>query len=100
MFSGVDEGGRVVISKQEYFDCKVGTAPISGLLELLYMEIEFVVGPNASLYDGSDKTVGSQVARVKGSCILQSLVRGGSVICLAVKDRCMLNHLFIIRDIF
>ena len=42
----------MVISKQERFNYKVGTASISGLVELLELEIEFVVGPNASLDDG------------------------------------------------
>ena len=34
-FSGADDRGRVVISKQERFNCKVGTASISGIVELL-----------------------------------------------------------------
>ena len=90
----------MVISKQERFDCKVGTTSISGLVELLELEIELVVGPNASLDDGPDKTASSQLARVKGSCLLQNLFRGVLVICLAVKDRCTLNHLIVMRDIF
>ena len=89
----------MVISKQERFNCKVSTASISGLVELLELEIELVVGPNASLDDGLDNTMSSQVSRVKGSCILQNLVRGVSVICIAVKDRCTLNHLIVMRGI-
>ena len=89
----------MVISKQERFNYKVGTASISGLVELLELEIEFVVGPNASLDYGPDKTASSQVARVKGLCLLQNLVRGVLVICLAVKDQCTLNHLIVMRDI-
>ena len=38
-FSGADEGGRVVISNQERFNCKVITAYISGLVELPELEI-------------------------------------------------------------
>ena len=90
----------MVISKQERFNLKVSTASISGLVELLELEIELVVGPNASLDDGPDKTVSSQVARVKGSCLLQNLVRGVLVIYLVVKDRCPLNHLIATRGIF
>ena len=90
----------MVISKQERFNCKVSTAFISGLVEMLELEIELVVGPNASLDDGPDKTASSQVAQVKVSCLLQNLVRGVSVKCLAVKDRCTLNHLIIMRGIF
>ena len=99
-FSGAYEGGKVVISKQERFNLKVSTAFISGLVELLELEIELFVGPNASLDEGPDKTASIQVARVKGSCLLQILVRGVSVICLAVKDRCTLNHLIIMRYYF
>ena len=77
----------MVISKQERFNCKLSIASISGLVELLELDIELVVGTNESLDDGPDKTTSSQVARVKGSCLLQNLVRGVSVICLAVKDR-------------
>ena len=69
-------GGTVVISKKERFNCKVSTASISGLVELFELDIELVVGPNAYLDDGPDKTASSQVARVKGSCLLQNLVRG------------------------
>ena len=65
-FSGTDEGGSVVISKQERFNCKVSIVSISGLVELLELEIELVVGSNASLDDIPDKTTSSQVARVKG----------------------------------
>ena len=74
--------------------------PISGIVELLELEIELIIGSNASLDDGPDKTVSSQVDRVKGSCILQLLVRGVSVKCLAVKYWCTLNHLIIMRGIF
>ena len=70
LFSGTDEGVRVVISKHEDLDRKIGTAPISGPVVLLYLEIEFIVCPNASLYDRSYKTASSPVARVKGSCLL------------------------------
>ena len=42
-FSGANEGGRMVISNQERFNCKVRTASISGLVELLELEIELVV---------------------------------------------------------
>ena len=90
----------MVISKQERFNCKVVTASISGLVELIELDIEFVVGPNAFLDDGPEKTASSQVTRVKGPCLLQILVRGVSVICLAVKDRCRLNHLIATRGIF
>ena len=89
----------MVISKQERFNCKVSTASISGLVELLELEIEIVVGPNAYLDDGPDKTASIQVARVKGSCLLQNLVRGVSVKCIAVKDWCTLNHLIVMRGI-
>ena len=99
-FSGANEGGSVVISKQERFNCKVSTASISGLVEALELDIELVVGSNASLDDGTDKTTSSQVARVKGSCLLQLLVRGVLVKCLVVNDRCTLNHLIIMRGIF
>ena len=90
----------MVISKQERFNCKVSTASISALVELLELEIDLVVGTNASLDDGSDRTASSQVARVNGSCLLQNLVRGVSFRCLAVKDRCTLNHLIVMRGIF
>ena len=90
----------MVISKHESFDRKVGTAPISGLVELLKLGIEFIVGPNASLYACPYKTASSPVARVKGSYLLQILVSGVSVILFAVKDRCTLNHLVIIIHIF
>ena len=90
----------MVISDQERFNCKVTTASISGLVELLELEIELVVGPNTSFDDGTDKTASCQVAQVKGSCLLQNLVRGVSVKCLAVKDRCTLNHLIVMRGIF
>ena len=100
LFTGADEGGRVVISKHEALDRKVGTAPISGPVVLIWLEVEFIVGPDASLYDGPYKTASSPVARVKGSCLLQTLVSGGSVIFFAVKDRCTLNHLVIMRYIF
>ena len=100
LFSGTDEGGRVVISKHEALDLKIGTAPISGPVVLIYLEIEFIVCTNASLYDFPYKTTSRPVARVKGSCPLQILVRGGSVIFFAVKDRRTLNHLVIMRDIF
>ena len=90
----------MVISKQERFNCKVSTASISGLVELLDLEIELVVGYNASLDDVPDKTASSQVARVEGSCLLQNLVRGVSVKFLAVKDQCTLNHLIVMRGIF
>ena len=89
----------MVISKQERFNSKVSTASISGLVELLELDIELVVGPNASLDDVPYNTASSQVARFKGSGLLQNLVRGVSVICLAVKDRCTLNHLIIMRSI-
>ena len=89
----------MVISKQERFNFKVSTAPISGLVELIELEIELVVGPNAPLDYGPDKTASSQVARVKGSCLLQNLVRGVLVICLAVKDWCTLSNLIVTRDI-
>ena len=39
----------MVISKQERFNFKVNTASISGIVELLELEIEIVVGSNASL---------------------------------------------------
>ena len=100
LFSGANEGGRVVISKHEDLDCKIGTAPISGPIVLLYLDIEFIFFPNASLYDCPYKTASSPVARVKGSCFLQILVSGISVILFAVKDRCTLDHLVIMRDIF
>ena len=90
----------MIISKQERFNCKVSTASISGLVELLDLEIELVVGPNASLDDVLDKTASIQVARVKGSCLLQNLVCGVSVKCLVVKDRCTLNHFIVMRGIF
>ena len=90
----------MVISKQERFNCKVSTASISGLVELLELEIELVVGFNASLDDGPDETASSQVARVKGSYLLQFLVRGVSVKYLVVIDRCTIDHLIIMRGIF
>ena len=90
----------MVISKQERFNYKVSTASISGLVKLLELEIELVVGPNSSLDDGPNQTTISQVARVKGSCLLQKLVHGVSVKCLSVKDQCMLNHLIVVRGIF
>ena len=76
LFSGADEGGSVVISKQERFNCKVSNASISGFVETLELEIELIIGSNASLDDGPDVTVSSQVAWVTGSCLLQLLVRG------------------------
>ena len=99
-FSGADEGGSVVISKQERFNCKVSTASISGLVELLELEIELVVGSNAPLDGCPDKTTSSQLAQVKGSCLLQLLFRGVLFKCLVVNDRCTLNHLIIMRGIF
>ena len=60
----------MVISKKERFNCEVSTVSISGLVEMLELEIELVFGPNAFLDDGPDKTASSQVARVKGSCLL------------------------------
>ena len=100
LFSGADEGGRVVISKHAALDRKVGTAPISGPVVLIWLEFKFIVGPDASLYDGPYNTASSPVAQVKGSCLLQILVSGGSVIFFAVKDRRTLDHLIIMRDIF
>ena len=82
-FSGADEGGSVVISKQELFNHKLRTASISGLVETLKLEIDLVIGSNASLDDGPDMITSSQVAQVKGSCILQLFVRGVSFKCLA-----------------
>ena len=67
LFSGVDEGGSVVIPKQERFKCKVSTASISGHIETLELEIELVIGANTSLDDGPYLIAVSQVARVKGS---------------------------------
>ena len=99
-FSGADEGGSVVISKQERFNCKVSTTSISGLVETLELEIELVIGSNAYLDDGTYVTASSQVAWVKGSCLLQLLVRGISVKCLVVNYRCTLSHLIIMRGIF
>ena len=90
----------MVISKQESFNRKLGTAPISVLVEVLYLDIGFIVGPNASLDDGPYKTTISHVARVKGSCLLQIRVRGVLVVLLAFEDWCTLNNLFIIKDIF
>ena len=90
----------MVISKQERFNCKVSTASISGLVGLIELEIELVVESNASLDEGPDKTASRQVARVKGSCLLQILVRGVSVKCLVVNDRCTLNHIIIMRGVF
>ena len=89
----------MVIYKQERFNCKVSTVSISGLVEPLELEIELVIGSNTSLDDDPEVITSSQVSRVKGSCILQLFVRGVSVKCLAVKDRCMLNYLIIIRGI-
>ena len=51
----------MVISKQERFNYKLSTASISGLVEMLKLEIELVVGPNASLDDGPNQTATSQV---------------------------------------
>ena len=99
-FSGADEGGSVVISKQECFNCKVSTASISGIVEPLEMDIYLVIGSNASLDDGLDVTASSQVARVKGSCLLQLLVRGVWVKCLMVNDWCTLDHIIVMRGIF
>ena len=99
-FSGADEGGIVIISKQERFNCKVSTASISDIVETLELDIELVIGSNASLYDGSYVTASSQVACVKGSCFIQLLVRGVLVKCLGFNDRCKLNHLIIMRGIF
>ena len=48
LFSGTDEGGRVFISKHEDLDRKVGTAPISGPVVLLYLEIESFMLGNAT----------------------------------------------------
>ena len=100
LFSGTDEGGRVVISKHEVLDRKVGTAPISGPVVLLYLEIEFIVCPNASLYDCPHKTTSSPVAWVKRSYLFQILVSVVSIILFAFKDRCTLDHLVIMRYIF
>ena len=99
-FSGADEGGIVVISKQERFNCKVSTASISSIFEPLVLDIELVIGYNASLDDVSYNTVSSQLAWVKCSCLLQILVRGVLFICLTVKDWCTLSHLIVMRDIF
>ena len=44
----------MVISKQERFNCKVSIASISGLVELLELEIELVVEYNSSLDDGQE----------------------------------------------
>ena len=99
-FCSADEGGSVVISKQERFNFKVINASISGLVESLELEIELVVGSNASLDDGPDETASSQLARVKGYCLLQLLVHGVSVKCLVVNDQCTLDHLIIMRGIF
>ena len=90
LFSSADEGGSVVIPKKEHFKCKVSTASISGLVEILELYIELVVGSNASLDDGPDVTASSQVEWVKGSCLLQLLVCGVSVKYLMVNDRCTL----------
>ena len=98
-FSGADDGGSVVISKQEGFNYKLNTASISGLVEPLELEIDLVIGSNASLDDGPDVTASSQVAQVKGSCLLQLLVCGVLVKCIVVNDRCTLNHLIITRGI-
>ena len=67
LFSGVDEGGSVVIPKKERFKFKVSTASISGLIETLELYIELVIGANTSLDDGPDLIASSQVARFKGS---------------------------------
>ena len=53
-FSDADEGGSVVIPKQERFKYKVSTASINGLIESLELEIELVIGSNTSLDDGPD----------------------------------------------
>ena len=90
----------MVISKQEHFNYKLNTASISGIVEPLELEIDLVIGSNASLDDGPDVTASSQVAQVKRSCLLQLLVRVVSVKCLVVNDRCTLNHLIIMRGIF
>ena len=100
LFSAADEGGSVVIPKQERLNCKVSTASINGLIEPLELEIELVIGANTSLEDGPDLIASSQVARVKGSYLLKLFVLGVSVKCLAVNDRCMLNYLIIMRGIF
>ena len=67
LFSGVDEGGSMVIPKQERFECKVSTASISGLIETLELDIELVIGDNTSLDDDPELIASSQVAQVKGS---------------------------------
>ena len=90
----------MVITKQERFKCKVSNASISGIIETLELKIELVIGANTSLDDGQDLIASSQVARVKGPQLLQLFVRGVSVKCLAVKDRCTLNHIIIMRGIF
>ena len=90
----------MVIPTQERFKYKVSTASISGLIETLQLEIELVIGANTSLDDGLDLIASSQVAQVKGSQLLQLFVRGVLVKCLAVKDRCTLNNLIIMRGIF
>ena len=99
LFNGIDEGGSVVIPKQERFKCKVSTTSISGLIEKLELEIELVIGANTSLDDGPDLIASSQVARINGSQFLPLFVCGVSVKFLAVKDLCMLNHLIIMRGI-
>ena len=99
-FSGVDEGGSGVIPNQELFKHKVSTASISGLIETLELEIELVIGANTSFDDGPELIASSQVARVKGSQLLQLFVRGVSVKCLTFKDWCTLNNLIIMRGIF
>ena len=100
LFSGVDEGGSVVIPKQERFKCKLITAYISGHIETLELETELVIGSNTSPDDVSVLIASSQVARVKGSQLLQLFVCGVSVKCLTVKDQVTLNHLIIMRGIF
>ena len=69
----------MVVPKQEHFKCKVSTAPISGLIETLELEIELVIGANTSIDDGTELIASSQVARVKGSRLLQLFVCGVSV---------------------
>ena len=100
LLSGVDEGGSVVIPKQERFKFKVSIASISGLIETIEQEIEIVIGSNTSLDDGPYLIASSQVVRVKSSRLLQLFFRGVSVKCLAVKDWCTLNRLIIMRGIF
>ena len=99
LYSGVDEGGSVVITKKQRFKCKVSTTYMSGIIETLELEIELVIGANTYLDDGPGLIASSQVARVKGPQLLQLFVHGVSVKCLAVKDRCTLNNLIIMRGI-